>query len=44
MDPRLVGCFDFDAEVPQELKDAITALQEQIISGELTAETPNAPN
>ncbi|HLT85571.1 MAG TPA: BMP family ABC transporter substrate-binding protein [Phototrophicaceae bacterium] len=32
------------AEVPQELQDAITALQEQIISGELTVETPNAPN
>ena len=31
------------AEVPQELQDKITAIQEQIISGELTVETPNAP-
>ncbi|WP_341360383.1 BMP family ABC transporter substrate-binding protein [Georgenia sp. M64] len=39
----LAPFHDFDAEVPQELKDAVTALQEQIISGELTVETPNAP-
>jgi len=31
------------ADVPQELQDEISALQEQIASGELEVETPNAP-
>lgn len=31
------------AEVPQELQDQIQALQDQIISGEITVDTPNAP-
>ena len=31
------------AEVPQELQDEITALQEQIAAGDLAVETPNAP-
>jgi len=31
------------ADVPQELQDQIAELQEQIASGELTVETPNAP-
>src|SRR5690625_1834963 len=31
------------ADVPQELQDEITALQEQVASGELEVETPNAP-
>jgi len=31
------------AEVPQELQDQITALQEQIVSGEIVVETPSAP-
>ena len=39
----LAPYHDFDAEVPQEVKDAVTALQEQIISGEIVVETPNAP-
>ncbi|MEE6280562.1 BMP family lipoprotein [Georgenia sunbinii] len=30
-------------EVPTELQDAVTALQEQISSGELVVESPNAP-
>ncbi|QDC24052.1 BMP family ABC transporter substrate-binding protein [Georgenia yuyongxinii] len=39
----LAPFHDFDAEVPQELKDAVTALQEQIIAGEITVESVNAP-
>ncbi|MCK6209999.1 BMP family ABC transporter substrate-binding protein [Georgenia sp. EYE_87] len=39
----LAPFHDFDAEVPQEVKDAVAQLQEQIISGEITVETPNAP-
>ncbi|WP_226921015.1 BMP family lipoprotein [Georgenia subflava] len=39
----LAPFHDFDAEVPQEVKDAVTALQEQIVSGELVVESPNAP-
>ena len=39
----LAPFHDFDAEVPQELKDEITALQEQIVSGELVVESPNSP-
>src|SRR5690606_37086320 len=31
------------AEVPQELQAQIQALQDQIISGEITVDTPNAP-
>ena len=39
----LAPFHDFDAEVPQELKDAVTDLQEQIVAGEITVESPNAP-
>lgn len=34
---------DFDSAVPQELKDAVDALKEQIISGDIVVETTNAP-
>ena len=39
----LAEFHDFDAEVPQELKDQIEDYKQQIISGELVIETPNAP-
>ncbi|WP_418605988.1 BMP family lipoprotein [Georgenia sp. SUBG003] len=39
----LAPFHDFDAEVPQEVKDAVAQLQEQIVSGEITVETTNAP-
>nr|WP_306238543.1 BMP family ABC transporter substrate-binding protein [Ornithinimicrobium sp. HY1745] len=39
----LAPFHDFDAEVPQELKDKIAEYQEQIVSGELVVESPNAP-
>ncbi|UNX54197.1 BMP family ABC transporter substrate-binding protein [Georgenia sp. TF02-10] len=39
----LAPFHDFDAEVPQELKDALTDLQEQIVNGDITVESPNAP-
>lgn len=39
----LAPFHDFDADVPQELKDAVEKLKEQIISGEIVVETPNAP-
>ena len=39
----LAPFHDFDSEVPQELKDQIEEYTQQIISGELVVETPNAP-
>jgi basic membrane protein A len=39
----LAPFHDFEDEVPQELKDQLTAYEEQIVSGELVIETPNAP-
>ncbi|MEE6273704.1 BMP family ABC transporter substrate-binding protein [Georgenia sp. MJ206] len=39
----LAEFHDFDAEVPDELKDAVADLQAQIINGELVVETENAP-
>lgn len=39
----LAEFHDFDSEVPQELKDQIEDYKQQIISGELVIETPNAP-
>ncbi|WP_337189880.1 BMP family ABC transporter substrate-binding protein [Ornithinimicrobium cerasi] len=39
----LAPFHDFEDEVPQELKDQLAAYEEQIISGELVIETPNAP-
>ncbi|HZK05764.1 MAG TPA: BMP family ABC transporter substrate-binding protein [Actinomycetaceae bacterium] len=34
---------DFDADVPQELKDAVEDLKQQIIAGDLVIESPNTP-
>ncbi len=39
----LAPFHDFEDEVPQELKDELTALQEAIISGEVTVESPASP-
>src|SRR5690606_37657179 len=39
----LAPFHDFEGEVPQELVDQIDTYREQIISGELVIETPNAP-
>jgi basic membrane protein A and related proteins len=39
----LAEYHDFEDEVPQELKDRLAELEEQIIGGELTVESPNAP-
>ncbi len=39
----LAPFHDFDGQVPQELKDQVAKLQEQIISGEIKVETKNAP-
>ncbi|MFC5380199.1 BMP family lipoprotein [Aquipuribacter nitratireducens] len=40
----LAPYHDFEDEVPQELKDEITALQDQIISGEVAVESPASPS
>lgn len=34
---------DFDAKVPQELKDGVKKIKEDIISGKIKVETPNQP-
>ncbi|MBD7919518.1 BMP family ABC transporter substrate-binding protein [Cellulomonas sp. Sa3CUA2] len=39
----LAPFHDFEDAVPAEVKDRITELQEQIVSGELVVESPNAP-
>ena len=39
----LAPFHDFEGEVPQELVDKIEEYKQQIISGELQIETPNAP-
>ncbi|WP_448071377.1 BMP family lipoprotein [Georgenia yuyongxinii] len=39
----LAPFHDFDADVPQELKDAVADLQEQIIAGDIVVESVNAP-
>ena len=39
----LAPFHDFEDEVPAELKDKIEDYKQQIISGELVVETPNAP-
>ncbi len=39
----LAPFHDHDASVPAELKTALDELKEQIISGELTVDSPNAP-
>ena len=39
----LAEFHDFDSEVPQELKDRLAELEQQIIDGELTIESPNSP-
>jgi basic membrane protein A len=40
----LADFHDFDAEVPQELKDKLAEYEEQIISGDLVIDSPNAPS
>ncbi|MGQ7297868.1 BMP family lipoprotein [Quadrisphaera sp. KR29] len=39
----LAPYHDLDAEVPQEVKDGVTALQQQIIDGSITVESPSTP-
>ncbi len=39
----LAPFHDFDGEISAELKSQLQALQEQIISGELTVESPSSP-
>lgn len=39
----LAPFHDFDSQVPQELKDAVADLQQQIIDGELVVESPATP-
>src|SRR5690606_6316146 len=39
----LAPYHDFESEIPQELKDKIEEYKQQIISGDLVIETPNAP-
>jgi basic membrane protein A and related proteins len=39
----LAPFHDFEGEVPQELSDKIEEYKQQIISGDLMVETPNAP-
>ncbi|WP_238146599.1 BMP family lipoprotein [Ornithinimicrobium murale] len=39
----LAPFYDFEDAVPQELKDKLAEYEEQIISGELVVESPNAP-
>lgn len=39
----LAPFHDFDGDVPQELKDKLAEYKDQIVSGELVVESPNAP-
>lgn len=39
----LAPFHDFDAQVPQELKDAVTSMQDQIIAGDLVVDSPATP-
>jgi basic membrane protein A and related proteins len=39
----LAEFHDFDGDVPQELQDRLTELEQQIVDGELTIESPNSP-
>ncbi len=39
----LAPYHDLEGEVPQELQDEVTALQEQIVSGDLVVESPSSP-
>jgi basic membrane protein A len=39
----LAPFHDFEDEVPAELADELTALQEAIIAGEITVESPSSP-
>ena len=39
----LAPFHDFESEVPQELTDKLAEYEQQIISGELVVESPNAP-
>ncbi|MEJ5944460.1 BMP family ABC transporter substrate-binding protein [Pseudokineococcus basanitobsidens] len=40
----LAPYHDFEDQVPAELQDQITQLQEQIVSGEVTVESPSSPS
>ena len=41
---KLSGFGGFEGELPEGLMDEIGALQEQIIAGDITVESPNSPN
>ncbi|MFC4334692.1 BMP family lipoprotein [Salininema proteolyticum] len=41
---ELAPFHDFDDQVPSELKDQVEDLKEQIISGDITVESPSAPS
>ncbi|WP_336603975.1 BMP family ABC transporter substrate-binding protein [Agromyces seonyuensis] len=40
---KLSSFHDFESQLPDGLLDELTALQEQIISGDITVESPNSP-
>lgn len=40
---KLSGFGDFEADLPEGLRDELSALQEQIISGDITVESENSP-
>jgi basic membrane protein A len=40
---KLSGFGDFEADLPEGLTDELSALQEQIISGDITVESENSP-
>ena len=40
---KLSGFGDFEADLPEGLMDELSALQEQIISGDITVESENSP-
>ena len=39
----LSSFHDFESKLPEGLTDELTALQEQIISGDITVDSPNSP-
>lgn len=40
---KLSGFGDFEGDLPDGLMDEISALQEQIVAGDITVESPNSP-
>lgn len=40
---KLSGFGDFESQLPDGLLDELTALQEQIVAGDITVESPNSP-